>query len=80
MSLPALRKKLRSAVRGEWSKPEYITAQDALHNAAAALGIVGPGGHFGKCAREATPIVECYAVKGPDLSASYRKLWRGGAT
>jgi len=75
MSLPDLRKKLRAAVRGEWARPEYMAAQEALSKAAAAVGVAGKGGHFGKCAREARPITECYAEKGVELSDAYRKIW-----
>lgn len=78
MSLADLRKKLRTAVRGEWAKPEYMAAQEALFKAAQAVGIVGKSGHFAKCAREARPIVECYAEKGAELSEAYRKLWGKG--
>ncbi len=75
MSLAELRKKLRAAVRGEWSKPEMIAAQDALSKAAAEAGISGPDGHFAKCAREARPITECYAEKGKDLHSKYKAVW-----
>jgi len=75
MSLPELRKKLRAAVRGEWAKPEMITAQEALSKGAEEVGIVGKAGHFGVCARGTTPIVECYAEKGPVLQTTYKRIW-----
>jgi len=73
--LVELRKKLRASVRGEWARPEMMAAQEALLKAAAGVGIVGKGGHFGVCAREARPIVECYAEKGPDLATAYKGVW-----
>jgi len=76
MGLKELRAKLRSAVAGEWIKPEHDADRDKLAGIAEGIGIVGPTGHFGKCAREARPITECYAEKGAELSDQYRKAWK----
>lgn len=76
MGLKELRSKLRASVAGEWMKTEHEADRDKLAGIAEGVGIVGPEGAFGKCAREATPIVECYAKKGADLSKQYRDAWK----
>ena len=76
MGLKELRSKLRSAVAGEWIKKEHETDRDKLAGIAEGLGIVGPAGHYGKCARSAVAITECYAEKGEDLSKAYRDAWK----
>ena len=76
MGLKELRTKLRSVVAGEWIKPEHEADRSKLAGIAEGVGIVGPNGAYGKCAREATPIVECYAVKGAELSKQYRDAWK----
>ena len=76
MGLKELRQKLRKSVVGEWIKDEHLPDRDKLAGIAEGMGIVGPDGHYGKCARSATPIVECYAQKGADLSKAYRDAWK----
>jgi len=76
MGLRELKQELREAVVGKWIGRERVPDREALADAAEGIGIVGPAGHFAKCAREARPIVECYAEKGADLSAKYRELWQ----
>lgn len=76
MGLKELRSKLRASVAGEWIKPEHESDRDKLAAIAEGAGIVGPKGHYGECARSATPIVDCYAEKGAELSDAYRKAWK----
>ena len=76
MGLKELKTKLRSAVAGEWIKPDREPDRAKLAGIAEGIGIAGPDGHFGKCAREARAIVECYAEKGADLSKQYRDAWK----
>jgi hypothetical protein len=72
MSLPDLRKKLRSAVRAEWAKPEMAAASDGLEKIADAIVEA-----YESCARGTEPIVTCYkkAADAAGLASAYKKAW-----
>ena len=72
MSLPDLRKKLRTTVRGEWAKPEMAAASDTLEKIADAIVEA-----YKTCAAGTEPIIQCYkkAAEAAGLGAAYKKAW-----
>jgi len=83
MSLAELRKRLHTAVDGEWAKPEMLAAKDQL--ASVARGAYEQC--LEACARSNQPITECYkeCAKKVNLGDKYRQVWgsptgAGGAT
>jgi len=68
-----MRKALRTAVRGEWAKPESYDLQRELK----FKGLELLEKDYEKCARTAVPIVDCYKRVADEkrLAEAYRAIW-----
>jgi len=73
VSLAELRKRLHTAVDGEWAKPEMLAAKDQL--ASVARGAYEQC--LETCARSNEPITECYkkCAKQANIGEKYREVW-----